>query len=475
MSPPPDRRLGAGDINLAFRLILGRPVDESGLKSYQAESERGMGLESLIAALLASDEYRNRPTHTGTPAPSSPDRDDSLIRPADVIRQHTIEELIATSEEYYRRVDDPTPLMSKPFTFWHEAPQMLHDLGLLFSGMHIGKTMTVLDFGAGTCWLSRILAQLNCQPISCDVSATALEIGRQLFERLPTIGTAVYTPRFLLFDGHRIDLPDESVDRIVCFDAFHHIPNPDVVLREFGRVLRRGGVLGMSEPGRHHSRSPQSQYEMRNHKVLENDIDLGQIFRSAKDAGFTALTVKALADAEVSLDDYHAMFDTGAAAHEVVKENVWRRVVDTTSTRSIFFLHKGPLLLDSRGHVGLAHEITAVTKVASVAPGERFTLTFDIRNTGTARWLHQNTEIFGIVRLASHLMRANGDLIDLDFSRHDLPASVDPGEGVRMSVDIQLQQPGDYNLVFDLVAEGVTWFENAGSKPVTIPVAVRPA
>ena len=36
-----------------------------------------------------------------------------------------------------------------------------------------------------------------------------------------------------------------SVDRIVCFDAFHHAPNPRAVIREFGRVLADGGIAGV--------------------------------------------------------------------------------------------------------------------------------------------------------------------------------------------------------------------------------------
>ncbi len=69
---------------------------------------------------------------------------------------------------------------------------MLENLGLLFGGLELGRTMSVLDFGAGTCWLSRILAQFNCQPICCDASRTALDIGRRLFAELPLIGTAVF-------------------------------------------------------------------------------------------------------------------------------------------------------------------------------------------------------------------------------------------------------------------------------------------
>ena len=88
-----------------------------------------------------------------------------MIDPKDVMRRYTVEELCETADQYYRSVSDPTPLMSKPFSFLHETPEALHNLGLLLSGLHLGKTMTVLEFGAGTCWLSRVLTQLNCQMI----------------------------------------------------------------------------------------------------------------------------------------------------------------------------------------------------------------------------------------------------------------------------------------------------------------------
>jgi hypothetical protein len=86
-----------------------------------------------------------------------------MIDPKDVMRRYSVEELNETADAYFRRLSDPTPLMSKPFTFLHEAPEALQNLGLLLSGLHLGKTMTVLDFGAGTCWLSRFLAQLICR------------------------------------------------------------------------------------------------------------------------------------------------------------------------------------------------------------------------------------------------------------------------------------------------------------------------
>jgi ubiquinone/menaquinone biosynthesis C-methylase UbiE len=159
------------------------------------------------------------------------------INPKDLINALSVEELCATAEDYYRQIHDPTTQMTKPFAFLQ--------------------------------WLSRFLAQMHCYTISVDASLTALEIGKRLFRELPVLGEAIAEPRFVLFNGHTIDVADESIDRIVCFDTFHHVPNQTQVLREFFRVLKWGGVAGFSEPGRGHSQSPQSQYEMRNYRVLE--------------------------------------------------------------------------------------------------------------------------------------------------------------------------------------------------------------
>ena len=391
-----------------------------------------------------------------------------MIDPKDVIARHTVEALIETADRYYRVVSDPTPLMVKPFAFLHESPEMLQNLGLLLAGLHLGKTMTVLDFGAGTCWLSRFLAQLNCQPICCDASPAALAIGRRLFAELPLLGTAVFTPRFLPFDGHRIDLPDESVDRIVSFDAFHHVPNTREVLAEFGRVLKAGGIAGFSEPGRRHSQSPQSQYQMKNHQVLENDIVLEAIAAEARPAGFTDVRVAVLSDLQLTLEQYRQVYE--AADKEPVKAEIFNNTYNTLFNRTIFFLHKGPLRRDSRSHVGLAHRLSADQRVYTAAAGAPVSMTFTLENTGEAVWLHQNSEIFGLVRLASHLYDDGGDLLSVDFSRHDLPRTVAPGERVQMQIDVRLPDDRPYRLAFDLVAEGVSWFENLGSRPFDVRV-----
>ena len=71
-----------------------------------------------------------------------------MIDPKDVIRRYTVEELCETAEQYYRSVSDPTPLMSKPFSFLHETPEALQNLGLLLSPFAYFE-VSVVDLNSG--------------------------------------------------------------------------------------------------------------------------------------------------------------------------------------------------------------------------------------------------------------------------------------------------------------------------------------
>ena len=340
----------------------------------------------------------------------------NLISPKEMIEKRGLDGLCETADAYYRRMPIPNQSMAKPFSDFREGPHILIQLGKLLDGMHLGKGMTVLDFGAGTCWLSRCLAQLQCIPIAVDVSATALKMGEILFKDYPPVGGCIAPPKFLCFDGYKLPLEASSVDRIICFDAFHHVPNRPEILQEFYRVLRSGGIAGFSEPVGRHSESPQAQMEMRNYGVLEDDIILEELERDSVKIGF-----------KLSVCD----------------------------PSGIFFLHKGNYIPDSRCSDGLRHEIEIVSGKLR------------IKNTGGAVWLHDVQSGLGKVYVGAHLFQGEG-LVNYDFLRIPLPHDIHPGESVEFPVpDI----PPNHRLVVDMVSEGVTWFENLYS----VPIELRPS
>ena len=397
---------------------------------------------------------------------------DNLINPKDLIERYPLEHFNATAEQYYRSLANAELLIGKPFIFPDETPTVLRNLAALFEGLRLARTMTVLDFGAGTCWLSHILAQMQCQTISCDVSQTALDLGRKLFAEHPIVGGLIAEPVFLHFDGRRLDLPDASVDRIVCNDALHHVPNLEEVIAEMARVLKAGGIAGFNEPGRHHSRSPQAQREMLNYAVLENDIDPLEIFGIAQKHGFTDISIRAPIGLLLSAHDY-GLLTSSHPIKQHLAEQIIAQARRSATNYSIFFLHKGAPIADSRSAAGLSHAISSPVSVPiQTKQNAPVPIPLRITNTGSATWLTQNVRDIGVVRVGMHLYDERGQLLDFEFGRHNLPAPVPPGSMIEVVIAPVFQQCGKYVLGIDLVAESVCWFESRGSQLLRIPVQV---
>lgn len=392
------------------------------------------------------------------------------ITPASVIQRLSVEALCETADSYYRSLIDPTEQMGKPFSNPLDAPEMLINLGQLLSGLHLAKSMTVLDFAAGTCWLSRYLNQLQCATISLDASKAALTMGERLFREYPIVGKSVAPPTFLHFNGRHIDLPDASVDRIVCFDAFHHIPNQQEILAEMARILKPGGIAGFSEPGRLHSQTPMSQKEMAEYDVLENDLVLEDVVALAYSAGFTSFTCKLSCGDELTLEEYVAIVTRAPAL--ALELRLGSNIAATMTNKSVFFLQKGIRQTDSRSVDGLSCEIKVDSPKTNVNAGEEFSLRCVVRNTGEARWLHQNPYDVGVMYVGAHLYGENKKLLNLEFGRSPLEKDIEPKEEAVCYLNLRIAEPGSYQIMIDMVSEHVCWFESLGFEPVEVNVIV---
>jgi SAM-dependent methyltransferase len=399
---------------------------------------------------------------------------DALINVGELIARTSIDDLNRTAEEYFASLKEWDHHLAKPFSKADETPPILTAVATLLQGLRLTPGMTVLEFGAGTGWLSRFLTQLGCRVILLDVSPTALRIAGELYERQPPIGERP-APQFLPFDGRRIDLPDGSVERIISFDAFHHAPNPDDVLREFGRVLKPGGIAAFAEPGPRHSRTPLSQFEMRTYGVVENDIDIHAIWRTAQTCGFRDLKLVVFHGPpfHVSLDDYEDLLAGGAtSAKWVASTRVFLRDV-----RSFFLFKEGSERLDSRSTSGLASDVTATLVSSPAIEGQPIVVDATVTNRGSGIWLPSDAP-FGGVALGTHLYDEGGKLItfDLHWERlTDPPREIASGETVNVRMSLPPQPAGRYLLEVDCVASGVAWFAQLGSQPAQLALEVIPA
>ncbi len=79
-----------------------------------------------------------------------------------------------------------------------------------------------------------------------------------------------------------------------------------------------------------------------------------------------------------------------------------------------------------------------------------------------------------LVRLGAQLCTADGQLIERDYARAWLPAAIAPGTDAEVQIELTAPvEPGRYQLKFDLVSEGVDWFEACGSPTTTKSLFVR--
>lgn len=69
-----------------------------------------------------------------------------------------------------------------------------------------------------------------------------------------------------------------------------------------------------------------------------------------------------------------------------------------------------------------------------------------------------------IIRLGAQLHNAEGRLLDLNYARAFLNRDMTGGDTDTLSIELpDLPDPGEYRLKFDMVSEGIDWFESGGS------------
>ncbi len=100
--------------------------------------------------------------------------------------------------------------------------------------------------------------------------------------------------------------------------------------------------------------------------------------------------------------------------------------------------------------------------------GSSLTLTTEVRNLSTRPFRAQTSQGRRLVRLGAQLLSADGRLINRDHARAFLPADLAAGARAIVPIDVPTPPtPGRYALKFDLVSEGIDWFESCGSPTTT--------
>ncbi|MFC2168524.1 GH36-type glycosyl hydrolase domain-containing protein [Acidobacteriota bacterium] len=114
--------------------------------------------------------------------------------------------------------------------------------------------------------------------------------------------------------------------------------------------------------------------------------------------------------------------------------------------------------------------IRAESNKYSIKIGSKLQIDFQLKNTGQQTWssLAENPCL-----LSYHLLDENGGMIRNDNRRFSLPKDILPGQKINFSIDIRSPlEKGRYILEFDLLREGLFWFNDRGSKTRKIDLNV---
>ena len=102
------------------------------------------------------------------------------------------------------------------------------------------------------------------------------------------------------------------------------------------------------------------------------------------------------------------------------------------------------------------------------------TLTAHVTNLSARPFRAQASYGRRLVRLGAQLTTDTGAMINRDYARAWLPHDLAPGAQAAVQIEVPAPPtPGRYGLKFDLVSEGVDWFEACGSPTITRSLWVR--
>jgi hypothetical protein len=112
---------------------------------------------------------------------------------------------------------------------------------------------------------------------------------------------------------------------------------------------------------------------------------------------------------------------------------------------------------------------------AQLLVSQQATIHIKVRNISDFVWpaTGEADGTFQVV-LGNHWIDANNVVVTLNDGRTALPHDLEPGREIELPLTVTAPNtPGEYILELDMVQEYIAWFEEAGSKTLSIKVSVR--
>jgi hypothetical protein len=288
----------------------------------------------------------------------------------------------------------------------------------------------------------------------------AVEMCEYIKSRFPHIYLYTSTNGLALSEAAARRLVHSGIDE-VTFSIDGATPESYVQYRQRGKFdVAIANLRAMADEKRRSGRDlPFLNWRYILFKWNDSDAEMNTARQLAADIGVDRLCWEITDHPE---DSFSRRFAAGSPAFDAIRHEVW-------------------------DESGLGNAIAGATprakiEVRTLVPqlplrgraGQPLTVRTRVQNLSSRAFPAQATYGRRLVRLGAQLCTADGTLIDRDFARAWLPNHLQPGGRVDVPIEIPVPAaPGRYALKFDLVSEGIDWFERCGSPTTVKPLVVR--
>jgi SAM-dependent methyltransferase/uncharacterized protein YbaR (Trm112 family) len=129
----------------------------------------------------------------------------------------------------------------------------------------------LLDSGCGYSWTTEWLYKAGVEAIGVDICRTYLKIG---LERMGS-----NHPHLVVADVEHLPIRSSSIDAILAYESFHHVPDRNRAMAAYGRTLKAGGRVVLAEPGAAHENAQVAVDVMKKYGILEKGMELEDVQR----------------------------------------------------------------------------------------------------------------------------------------------------------------------------------------------------
>jgi hypothetical protein len=288
----------------------------------------------------------------------------------------------------------------------------------------------------------------------------AVEMCEYIKSRFPQVYLYTSTNGLALTEAQARRLVHSGIDE-VTFSIDGATPETYVQYRQRGQFDRAIATLSaMADEKRQSGRDvPFLNWRYILFKWNDSDAEMARARALAAEIGVDRLCWEITDHPE---DSYSRRFVPGSAELDAIRHEIWD---DNNLGNAI----PGAM---PRARIDVRTLVPGVPLVAR--KGQPLQVRTRVRNLSTRAFPAQATYGRRLVRLGAQLCAADGAMLNRDYARAWLPQTLGPGDRADVAIEIPApEEPGRYALKFDLVSEGIDWFEKCGSPTTTKTLIVR--